>query len=262
MHRLAKILALAWTSMFLSAQALADEDYCSYYKTGDDIVLVLIDLTSRPEGVFQNSLEQAAAWLGKNVAPGQRVVIESIVDDSLRRDKLFNECRPGKKMGLFDRPLNTARIEHDEKDFSPLLRDAVLNAWRKTKYGWTKNNNIRKSVISGTISAASQNLPKGSILSLVLVSDLLEKDDLKLPPEIAMGSFEIDEAMAKIRHNSGFGNIEGTNVQIYGFGFSDFEYDGVTKMRKPLPPETRKNLEVFWRRYFAQAKAKSVFIEQ
>ncbi|MBF0268649.1 MAG: hypothetical protein HQL44_08650 [Alphaproteobacteria bacterium] len=262
MLRLAKLLTLVWAALALARPAMAKGEYCSAYKSGDEIVLVLIDLTSRPEGVFQRSLEQAATWLVANVEPGQKVVIETIVDDSLKRDRLFEECKPGRKQGVFDRPLNSSRLEHDNESFAPMLNDAMNNGWKMAKYGWSKNNAIKKSVIIGTIGAASMNLPKKSVRSLILVSDLLEKDILMLPPEKPMGNFEVDEALLKIRSSSGFGNFEDAHVQIYGFGFSDFDYDNATKMRKPLPLETRKNLEQFWRRYFGHAKAKDVFIQQ
>lgn len=237
---LAIALVLA-ASLSLGLPARADDQaMCRLYGTGEKKVILLIDRTSKLREPAKQAIRAATKAALAATRDGDRLDIATMSDSAVNRRTLFSDCRPGRKVGLLDRPLNREELRHYGAAF-------VAEVESKVEASIARASTTRSSALVDTIASLKNLYPEGSIHTLIIASDLLDNTTFNLPKG-PVDSFSRRELLQNVERQGSFAQLRGAQVVVFGFGVDD-------ELGVKLEQERRRDIENLWRDYFVRSKA-------
>lgn len=241
-HRTLRALALIGLGLGLlpDSAAAANGEYCKRYQAGDQVVLVLIDRTSPMRPNAQQAVRDAIAAALVSTKPGMRLDIAAISDSMVNRRTLYGDCRPGRGVRPWERPLDAVEVSHFTQQFESQVQ-AVVDAELKLK------TTTKSSALVDSIVNFSKLYPDGAIKHLILASDMLDNVQFGLP-KASLTSFNRQQAIQAATESQRIAKLKDAAVRTYGFGVDD-------EQGKKLDDSLRNDIEALWKEYFRRSGA-------
>ena len=242
-------LLLLTGSILPSAGVAAETDYCAL---GQRTSMLVVDRTTRFDGVDQDILISTVEAFFKRQGPGERVVVSAIGDAYTTMRIVFNECRPGcPDSSFFARLTSTCRAVVARSDylgfearFIATLRGLLVQAEE------TAASDLFRSIAESTrLVQANGYAP---LRQMLLYSDLLEASSLF--PGQSIRRMPTAEAVHRLAESNVQPRVNDAEIRVIGFGRSD------APNRAPLPQDVRRRIEDIWQRWFRSGGATNVDI--
>jgi hypothetical protein len=242
-------VALLFCSVFLAPLSghAAQFDYCAF---GTRTSLLIVDRTTRFDGVDQDILIRTVEVFFRRQDPGERVIVAAASGAYTALRLVFNECRPGcPEEGFLGRLTSTCRgvlarsdYLNFEARFIATLRALLVEAEDAPA------SDLFRSVAEATRLVEANAY--ASLRQLLLYSDLLEASSLF--PGQAIRRLAPGDALRRLAENRVHPRVHGASVRVIGFGRSD------APNRPPLPQDVRRRVEEIWERWFSDSGATDV----
>lgn len=230
--------------------ARAADPLCHKYETGANAVLVIVDRTSPlGDGRKKQAAEEGLKFALDSLIPGDLLIVTTVEETAVTRKHIFRDCWPGRERSLFKRPLDPVILDTDQTSFRAQLNGAFAKDLKENRS--TKS----RSPILDTLAVATRNLQNVRVKSLILVSDLIERDVVTLDPLTPLNEQRIRDVMDVVQTKKLLANLNKAAVHVFGFGFEDMN-------EKPLSTDMRESLAEFWRRYFQRSGAELIDIRR
>jgi hypothetical protein len=224
-------------------KASENEKYCLEH--GDNIV-VYIDRTTPYDEIDKQALIDGVSRVFESLAGGERFVMRTITDASVRSATLVRSCVPicrsnGFLEDLFSPTCTEGVMLNDRKHLRSEIvaqMQALLENFVEQPY----------SDIVGTIAgtAPSEMRPSGAN-RFYLFTDLIENSP-NIPGKDFF-SIKNSKLIAKVTEQRLLPSLTGADIRIFGVGRSG------KPDRPPLDPQLLKKLMEFWEGYFRAAGA-------
>lgn len=234
----------------VAVPALAADPLCSKYETGANAVMVIVDRTSPlGDGRKKQAAEEGLKFALDSLVPGDLLIVTTVEETAVTRKHIFRDCWPGRERSLFKRPLDPVVLDTDQTAFKSQLKGAFAKDLKDNRS--TKS----RSPIMDTLAVATRNLQNVRVKSLILASDLIERDAFTLDPLTPLNEQRIRDVMDVVHAKRLLSNLNRAEVHVFGYGFEDMN-------DKPLSTDVRESLAELWRRYFQGSGAEHVDIRR
>lgn len=242
---LALVMFLIWAALGVGASHAAGQD--KYCLEQSDNIVIYIDRTTPYDEIDKQALIDGVSRVFESLAGGERFVMRTITDASVRSETLIRACVPICKSGgwledLFSPTCTEGVMLNDRKHLRSEIvaqMQALLENFVEQPY----------SDIVGTIAgtAPSEMRPAGTN-RFYLFTDLIENS-----PNIPGKDFfsvKNSKLIAKVTEQRLLPSLAAADVRVFGVGRSG------KPDRPPLDPALLKKLTEFWEAYFREAGAR------
>lgn len=230
------------------AHATTNKEYCA--ADGTNLVLI-VDVTTAYDAKDKEVIVAAMGEIFDSLKGGERIAIRTITDTFASSDRLVDRCVP--------------RCPHDDfwsqmlkcsegtiRDDTRRLKNEITAALRERLANVTE---LPRSDIVRTISSVGrEEMARRGRAVLYVYSDLLENSDLISMRQL----FSAPNAniVRHVRKLDLIPDLTGAEVRCFGVARD------ATLARRPLAASQLQKLREFWKAYFAEAKVRSIEIEQ
>lgn len=238
----------------LPGRAVAAEyDYC---QAGRRTSLLLVDRTTRFDGVDQDILVRTAEGFFRRQEAGERVVVAASGAAYTEMRLVFNECRPGCPDeggvgGFLGRLTSACRPVIARSDLLSFQARFIGSLGALLRQGEdAPASDLFRAVAEATrLVEANGYAPLRQVL---VYSDLLEASPLF--PGQAIRRTPPAEVLRQLADAGVQARLRGAEVRVVGFGRSD------APNRAPLPQDVRRRVEESWTRWLKEGGATDVVI--
>jgi hypothetical protein len=229
-----------------NAQSRQNEDYCTPSGT---FRVILIDVTTPYDKTDKDAISSIIQRTLIGAGEGDRIVVRTITDSYTRSERLIERCIPScKAEGIRRLTCNDGlmRVDRDKirSDMIEVL-GSKLSKFEELKYS---------DIIRTINRSANEDIGSNQKIEIIIYSDLIENSDYLVTKSFFYYSTEF--LMAGLKKLGFVPDLRGANVNVAGVGRSD------AADRHPLGLKEMSKINEFWRAYFSEAKAGSVYIGQ
>ena len=247
--RMLGFLGLAVMSTAVSHQAVAAYDESKFCKSGADVIVILIDVTSEFDNHSINIFRDGVSNIIAKLDGGERVLIETIGDSFTKSEKLYDGCVPFcvSSWNIFsDCTTGLVKLRSREQlnKIAAVLRSRL-----------SKTTDLPHSDIVRTLAYVVGPLARGTHeIKLYMFSDMIENSSF-LPGKMFF-SRPINNLIQYISENSLIPNFKRVDIHAFGVGRAG------TTGRKPLPQHLMNRIIEFWSVYFRHSGAEKFDINE
>jgi hypothetical protein len=249
------VVVLTWSTVLVLAavfvhpalaQIKQNQDYC---KTSGTARLILIDVTTPYDKTDKEAINSIIQRTLVGAGEGDRVLIRTIADSFTKSERLIERCIPSCEAEGFRRLTcndGLIRIDRDRvrNDIIEAL-GARLSTFEELKYS---------DIIRTINRSANEDIGSSQKVEITIYSDLIENSDYLITRSFFY--YSTDFLIAGLRKLGFIPDFHGAKISVAGVGRSD------SKDRHPLNLKEMAKVNEFWKAYFTEAKAGSVYIGQ
>jgi hypothetical protein len=229
-----------------SAQVKRNQDYC---KTSGTARVILIDVTTPYDKTDKDAINNVIQRTLVGAGEGDRILIRTIADSFTKSERLIERCIPSCEAEGFKRLTcndGLIRIDRDRvrNDVIEAL-GARLSTFEELKYS---------DIIRTINRSANEDVGSNQKVEIIIYSDLIENSDYLVTRSFFY--YSTDFLIAGLKKLGFIPDLHGAKVSVAGVGRSD------SKDRHPLNLKDMAKVNEFWKAYFTEAKAGSVYIGQ
>lgn len=237
------VLALVACATPGAAHAANTDKYCV---EGADNVVIYVDRTTPYDEIDKQALIDGVSRVFESLAGGERFVMRTITDASVRSEVLVRSCVPVCKAGGFLDDLFGDCTEGVMLNDRKHLRTEIVGRMQSLLENFVE---LPYSDIVATIAhTAPGELQPSGRNRFYLFTDLIENS-----PNVPGKDFfstKNEKLIARLTRQGFVPALAGADIRVFGVGRSG------KPERPPLDPDLLRKLTEFWHAYFEQAQAK------